>query len=97
LTPAVFKIADNVSPINIKKVNTPLTTDNVPNPTNKPKTIDKLAKTDINDVSMMITSGVWFNAFALFLFLLRANRMPELKQKKSLMINTLNKHNKWLK
>jgi hypothetical protein len=53
--PAVFKSADNVSPINIRKVNTPLTMDNVPNPTIKPKTIDKLAKTEACDVSIMIT------------------------------------------
>ena len=45
--------------MNIRKVNTPLTTDNVPNPTIKLKTIDKLAKTVISDVSIMITSGVW--------------------------------------
>jgi hypothetical protein len=59
LNPAVFKIADNVSPINIRKVNTPLTIDSVPNPTIKPKTIDKLAKTDVSDVSIMITSGIY--------------------------------------
>ncbi|MEJ2658461.1 MAG: hypothetical protein P8012_14925 [Desulfobacterales bacterium] len=63
MTPAVFKIEDNASPINIKKVNTPLMTDNVPNPTNKPKTIDKPEKTDVSDVSIMITSGIWLNAF----------------------------------
>jgi len=63
LIPAVFKIADKVSPINIRKVNTPLTMDSVPNPTNKPKTIDKPAKTDVSDVSIMITSDVWCNAF----------------------------------
>jgi len=55
LIPAVFKIADSASPINIRKVNTPLTTERVPNPTNRPKTIDKPAKTDISDVQKRIS------------------------------------------
>jgi hypothetical protein len=37
--------------------------DNVPNPTIKPKTMDRPAKTVIKDVSIMITSEVWCNAF----------------------------------
>jgi len=44
----------------------------------------------------MMTSGVCFNAYELFLLLLKANRMPALMQKKYLMNNTLNKHNNWL-
>jgi hypothetical protein len=37
--------------------------DNVPNPTIKPKTMDRPAKTVIKDVSIMITSEVLCNAF----------------------------------